>query len=197
MLYFLFSVPGLILDQNLHQDYIKKICDHILNKLYFIFLLTFSHSPLEKNETFLNGLTTDGVNSLLSINMLYLDGFCVSGFNFVYEDGSIVKTGYDGSDADYFTIDLNLKKIGWICDRVQICVVDLITAGRTCFDAGNRSLLTSLTGNKIDENTNIDENQHVANVYIDDDHCITTFYGEYADYYGNHCVRNLGIKYFG
>jgi len=84
-----------------------------------------------------------------------------------------------------------------ICDRIQICVVDLITAERTCFDAGNRSLLTSLTGNKIGENTNIDENQHVANVYIDDDHCITIFYGEYADYYGNHCVRNLGIKYFG
>jgi hypothetical protein len=135
--------------------------------------------------------------------MFYLDGFCVSGFNFVYDDGSIVKTGYDGSDANYFTIDLNLKKIyainswcGWICDRIQICVVDLISAERTCFDAGNRSLLTSLTGNKIEENTNIDENQHVANINIDEEHCITTFYGEYADYYGNHCVRNLGIKYF-
>lgn len=134
--------------------------------------------------------------------MFYLDGFCISGFAFIYSDGTIVKTGYEGHELDYLSIDLNLKKIysidswcGWICDRIQICTVDLITAERNCYDGGNRSLHTSLTANKIEDDASSEKNPHVANVNTED-FCITEFFGEYADYYGNHCVRNLGIKYF-
>ena len=161
--------------------------------------MTRDYSPLDAIGSFSQALSTTGVNRLVSIKMFYTDGFCVSGFTFVYSDNTVVKTGFESEDeTTYLNIDLNLKKIyainswcGWICDRIEICTVDLITAKRVCFDAGNRSLLTPLTVTKVDDT---DHDPHVDNTNTED-YCVSGFYGEYADYYGN-CVRKFGIKYF-
>ena len=127
------------------------------------------------------GSTSKQISSLV---IKYDPSVCVKGFDFVYNDGTTVSTGYVGSATT--VIDLNNKHLHsfksycvGICNYISVCTIDMITMQYGCFNTGNTAT------------------QLLYNLIAVSSYCVTGMYGDFAIYSTTtNCLRQLGVSYF-
>ncbi len=131
---------------------------------------------------FYQNISVNTFSELTSIIVKYSLSVCVTGFNFVYKNGTVVSTGYSGSQTT--TLDLNSKRLyrirsycAVICDYVEFCTIDILTSVISCIYPGKPGGST------------------LGNPFYCDKYCITGFYAEFFDFSGNLCLKNLGAFY--
>lgn len=116
-----------------------------------------------------------------SLRMKYADNLCVTGFDLVFDDSTIVSIG-----TGTFNVSLDLtnnKRLyslssycGNICDLIQLCSINLLSSQMSCISGG----ATSLTFNSIFYT------QYLTLMGIS---------GDFGSYQGIDCIQNFGIYY--
>ena len=149
-----------------------------------ILVTNASNSPVltSFSQSFnIGGSTSKQISSLV---IKYDPNVCVKGFDFVYNDGTTVSTGYAGSATT--VIDLNNKHLYsfksycvGICNYISVCTINMITMHNGCFDTGNTAT------------------QQLNNFIAVSSYCVIGMYGDFAIYSTTtNCLRQLGVSYF-
>ena len=123
-------------------------------------------------------------NKRLTTLTIFYNSKCLSGFEFSFNDSTSITTGYMGqSGSTSLTINLEHRKIctirtffGVICDLMEICTSDEKSLSQlNCFFIGSNNTLYYFL-----DTFNFE---------------ITSFFGDYYNYYGWYCLSNLGMNY--
>ena len=127
--------------------------------------------------------STSSNGGLASMNIKFTSQ-CVKGFDFYYNDGTIVNTGFN----DYTnTLSLNLNNnerlyavnsfCGLICDYIQFQTINSITGIITTLDTGNTATTKTVFVN--------------TQSYLS----ITSYVGTYTAVWGPGCLEDMSLNY--
>jgi hypothetical protein len=150
----------------------------------------FRLSSEKTNSNFkLNVNDNNGKNELTSLIVNYND-YCITGLSFEHDDGKKVNVGYNGTDSYTFSSYSN-KHIRSVesrctagedfCYFIRMCSYDDYYS---CLDVGNSS---RPSGQK--------KFTSLADLfYLDIE--IQSYFGDFFQFNGHNCIRNLGVSYF-